>query len=54
VRRIDRVAALYEGRIVDTIDIKDFTYEGIGRLMVGLTDEAKPEYPEDTESEAVQ
>ncbi|MEL7608677.1 MAG: ABC transporter ATP-binding protein [Bacillota bacterium] len=32
----DRVGVLFEGRIVDTVDIADFTYEGIGKLMVGI------------------
>jgi len=32
----DRVGVLYEGRIMDTVDITEFTYDGIGRLMMGL------------------
>ncbi|MDL2214425.1 ABC transporter ATP-binding protein [Clostridia bacterium OttesenSCG-928-O13] len=36
----DRVAVLYEGGVMDIVDIADFSYDDIGRLMMGLRGEA--------------
>lgn len=42
----DRIAVLYEGEIVGTIDAENATEEGLGLWMAGITDENIAENPE--------
>ncbi|MBL8157835.1 MAG: hypothetical protein JNM70_27100, partial [Anaerolineae bacterium] len=32
----DRIAVMYAGKIIDTVDIQDATRESIGLLMAGI------------------
>jgi simple sugar transport system ATP-binding protein len=42
----DRIAVLYEGKIVGTIDAKEATEQGLGLWMAGVTDEVETDQEE--------
>jgi len=37
----DRIAVMYEGKIIDTLDARDATRESLGLLMAGMKDRAQ-------------